>query len=281
MASASGDWYASPQTCWEEEPAFAGSESVVDVGSCRLRCWDSGGGGTPVVLLHPMTGDGGCWAYQHAALAGHGYLTVSYSRRGHFGSDPVDPDHPGDAVADLVGLLDVLGIERPHVVGSAAGGFVALEFAVTHPDRVASLVWASSTGLLSDPAYAKVSADILPAAWYDLPHAFREVGPSYRAANPEGLRRWCEIEERNSVPGLLQPQARPVTLEDVAALATPVLLLTGAADLYMPPSRMRGLLPLLRDGQLAVIGEAGHAAYWEQPQAFNECLLRFWAGARR
>ena len=53
------------------------------------------------------------------------------------------------------------------------------------------------------------------------------------------------------------------------------MLLTGDADLYTPPPMMKKMAdknPSLRDG---VIAGAGHAAFWEQPEAFNRTVLDF------
>jgi pimeloyl-ACP methyl ester carboxylesterase len=58
-------------------------------------------------------------------------------------------------------------------------------------------------------------------------------------------------------------------------------VLTGDADLYQPPPVSRIYASHLRGSELAIIGEAGHAAYWEQPLAFNTALLEFFRRHRR
>jgi pimeloyl-ACP methyl ester carboxylesterase len=55
----------------------------------------------------------------------------------------------------------------------------------------------------------------------------------------------------------------------------PALLLTGESDLYTPPALLRMQAGHLRHAEVAVIAEAGHSPYWEQPTAFNARLLAF------
>ena len=62
------------------------------------------------------------WPYQQPVFASAGYRVIGWSRRGHLGSDPVDPANPGSASTDLADLLDALGVGRFHLVASAAGG---------------------------------------------------------------------------------------------------------------------------------------------------------------
>jgi pimeloyl-ACP methyl ester carboxylesterase len=74
------------------------------------------------------------------AVLADAFQTVVYSRRGYAGSGPADP--PGSIsrdAADAVGVLDVLRIERAHVVGLSFSGAIALEMASTFPGRVHSL----------------------------------------------------------------------------------------------------------------------------------------------
>ena len=63
-----------------------------------------------------------------------------------------------------------------------------------------------------------------------------------------------------------------------AALETlelPTLLLTGDADLYMPPSVLRLFAARISGCESLVIPECGHSAYWEQPEMFNRAVLEF------
>src|SRR6185436_7179706 len=97
-----------------------------------VRIWyeDSGGKGVPVVLLHAGTGCTPMWRHQVPVLTAAGFRVIAYDRRGYGRSAD------GDAVPsqDLALLLEKLGIEKAHLVGTAAGGIVALDYALSHPE---------------------------------------------------------------------------------------------------------------------------------------------------
>jgi len=258
-------------------PAITAQSAVAKLGSVELAYWDSGGNGPAVVLLHPATGSRLVWGYQQAAFAAAGYRVIGYSRRGFNGSSPVDPANPGTGADDLRLLLDHLRIDRAHLVGTAAGGFVAASFALTWPKRVISLTLACT--ILSGAERAVT--DMLPALrepWYNaLPHEFRELGPSYRAIDAAGVQRWHELnaQSRGSNPAVNQPAGEPATLTAITRLTMPVLLISGDADLISPPPVARLFHRTIRGSELVVLGECGHSAYWERPVEFNDAVLRF------
>ena len=70
------------------------------------------------------------------------YTVIALDQRGHGASDkPHDPAAYGtNFVADIVRLLDHLGLERVHIVGYSMGSAIALKLLTTHPERVASAV---------------------------------------------------------------------------------------------------------------------------------------------
>jgi pimeloyl-ACP methyl ester carboxylesterase len=254
-------------------------EGFLEVPGAKLWYWDTGGDGDAVVLLHPMTGSGASWEYQWPALVAKGYRVISYSRRGHFRSDrssgvPRDASDP-PASEDLQRLVDALQLRSFHVVGSALGSFTAGDFAVSRPTGLRSLVLASSMLGIRDPDLLTRTARMIPEGFYRLPADFREIGPWYRAANPEGTARWLEIEKASTGVGRPTAARNLVTLEALGALGLPVLLMTGDADLYMPVPLMQEAARRISNSSFVEIRNSGHAAFWEQPEQFNTALLAF------
>ena len=101
------------------------------------------GEGKPVVLLHGFPDSGRLWRHQVAALTGAGYRTVVPDQRGYGQSDkPTDVSAYSlpFLVADVIGMLDALSIERAHVVGHDWGAAGAWAVAIFAPDRVDHLV---------------------------------------------------------------------------------------------------------------------------------------------
>jgi pimeloyl-ACP methyl ester carboxylesterase len=270
------------QTSWSSPPVQARvTEGIANLpGGARLWYWDTGGDAEPVVLLHPASGHGAIWEYQQPALVAAGYRVIGYSRRGYFRSEvaasEMNPNQAGTGSGDLHELIEHLKIDRFHLVGSAAGGFIVPDYALSHPEKLLSLTIACSLGGVQDEQYQSVTRALMPRGFRDLPVEFREIGPSYRAANPTGVARWSELHQMNRAEeSVRQPTAYSLTWSAIETIRTPALLITGDADLYMPPARLREFARHVPGAEAVVVSESGHSAYWEQPVAFNRSLLEF------
>ena len=255
-------------------------EGYADLPGVRIWYRDTGGNGTPVVFLHAATGSSRVWEYQIPAFTASGYRVIAYDRRG-FGRTVIDPAgiQPGTGSDDLLALLDHLGVDRFHVVGTAAGGIVALDFALSFPQRLRSLVLANSIGGVQDPEYLDLGRRLRPAPQFNaLPPEFRELSPSYRATNPGGTERWKELEHTNrssGPPPPAQTMRNHMTFSLLEGIKVPTLLLTGDADLYAPPAVLRLFAARITDSESVIVPEAGHSAYWERPEIFNRTVLAF------
>lgn len=253
-------------------------EGHVDAPGARLFYIDSGGAGPAVVLLHAGTGSARVWEHQWAPLAQAGYRVVAYDRRG-YGRTTTEPSSPAVAAADdLHALTATLRLDRFHLVGTAAGGIVAIDFALTYPDRLRSLVVANSLGGVTDEAYVALGRRLRPPAFAALPPDLRELGPQYRAANPEGTDRWLALEHASRAPGPPpppQPSRQRVTFQQLEGLRVPTLLVTGGADMYTPPAALQLFAARIPGAATVVVPDVGHSAFWEAPAAFNQAVLAF------
>src|SRR5205085_7395524 len=174
----------------------------------RVFYTDSGGSGVAVVLMHAATGSVRSWEYQTPAFVKAGYRVIAFDRRG-WGRTPIDPDAPaGTAADDLIALMDSLHIDRVHLIGTAAGGFVTLDAALSYPSRLRSIVVANSIGGVQDPEFVELGRRLRPPEFTAMPPELREVSPSYRSSNPEGTRRWVELEKASRAPSA--PSAQPL-----------------------------------------------------------------------
>jgi len=272
------------QTAWTPPPPQAPvTEGLLQVPDVKLWYWDTGGTGEPIVLLHAFTGSATAWAYQQPIFARAGYRVIAYSRRGHHKSETGPLDRTGSAAGDLHALVDALKIDRFHFVGTAGGGFAGPEYALSHPDRLLSMTLASTQGGATNPEFRAALTRIQPQSFRDLPADVREVGPAYRIANPEGLELWRE-QERLSTEGRPRVNQTPVhdlTWDNIGRITVPTQMVTGDADLYMPPPMVRLYASKLRACETAFVAEAGHAMYWEQPNVFNRLVLEFVRRHRR
>jgi pimeloyl-ACP methyl ester carboxylesterase len=251
-------------------------EGMAELPNTRLGYWDTGGSGEPVIFLHPASGSALIWLYQQPVFAKAGYRVIAYSRRNYYNSDAAPQDNPGTGSEDLQNLIKFFGLGKVHIVSSAAGGSVAADYALSHPERLLSLT-VSSNNLAATKGYiAETAAMIKLKEWDDLPRWFRELGPSYRGANPAGVAKWTELNHKSETGrGARQKLVNVVTPEKLETLKVRMLLMTGAADMFTPPSIMRMIARHVPNNELVIVPECGHSPYWEQPEFFNRTVLEF------
>lgn len=266
----------------------ASKNAVVDLPTGPVFYRDSGGDGAPVVLLHAASGNSLMWEHQIPAFTAAGYRVIAIDYRGVNGKPgPYDWSNQIDA------LVAHLGIERFHLLGTAAGGGAAFQYTLGFGAKVRSLIVANSHGNVTDKEYVEMGKRIRPSRQFDaLPLEFRELGPSYRAAHPDGVARWLALSARKAGTEETSHKAqketasayakrfalraeRTVTWAKLEALQVPTLLITGDADLYTPPSVLRMFLERMKTAEWAIIPETGHSSYWESPELFNAAALAF------
>ena len=239
---------------------------------------DSGGTGTPVVFLHAASGTCESWVHQTPAFASAGYRCIAYDRRTWGRSRPTDEAlQPGFVGDDLHALVEALALDRVHLVATAAGAIPALDYALSHPDRVRSLVAANTIGGVQDEEYLEVQQRLRPAEIQALPVELRELGPSYRGTDPAGAARWLEIEKASRPGGALpaQPLREAITYRRLRTMQVPALVLSGEADLLSPPALMRMLAQHIPTSRFTLLSDVGHAGFWERPHVWNGLVLEF------
>ncbi|MBM3736897.1 MAG: alpha/beta hydrolase [Acidobacteria bacterium] len=254
-------------------------EGFASVPGARIFYVDSGGSGFPVVFLHAATGSVPIWQHQARAVTEAGLRFIAYDRRG-YGRTRLEPGgpQPGAAVDDLAALLDHLRIDAAYLVGTAAGGGIAMDFALSYPKRTRRLVIACSLGGAIDDEHRRLGEWLRPPAFGALPEQLKELGPEYRVANRAGAERWMEIARVAHAPEphrVVQSPRTSVTLAAVSGIRVPVLGIAGGADLYSPPSLMRRFVERIGGARLVTLPDSGHSAHWEQPEAFNRLVLEF------
>jgi pimeloyl-ACP methyl ester carboxylesterase len=188
--------------------------------------------GETVVLLHAASGNADAFRDNIAALHGAGYRVIAYDRKNWGRSSNTLHDDAlgrerGTAAQDLDHLADALGVQRFHLVGVAAGGQLALQYAASRPQRVQSLVLAATLGppglAANEPTLAALHEAIAvpleifcPGPIANPPPAplrlinpgtqpsvnvprqlveHKELGTRFRATNPAGVASFRSINE--------------------------------------------------------------------------------------
>src|SRR4051812_8191600 len=204
------------------------STGYADVNGLHLYFEVHGETGTPLVLLH-----GGLLSIDlnFAELVprlAQRHRVIAVELQGHGRTADVDRTlSPANCAADVVALLDHLGIDRAHVLGHSMGGAAAMELAVSHPDRLLRAV----------PISITVRADGMHADFSD-PEA---MATSTRMPTAEDMAAMRSTYERLSphpdhfdaflaTLSASQEDLRGWSDEQLAAVTTPVLFVIGDHD---------------------------------------------------
>jgi len=110
---------------------------MIPVSGGQIWAEDTGGDGTPLILVNPGWGIASIWSPLMGVLGGR-YRVIRYDDRG-FGRSPA-PTVPFTRLGDLRAVLDHTAAPTPVIVGHSGGGGTALSLALSDPERVASLV---------------------------------------------------------------------------------------------------------------------------------------------
>src|SRR3954464_3404492 len=243
----------------------------VDVNGVHMY-YETYGAGTPLVLLH-----GGMLSIRlnFAGLIptlAKSHRVIGVELQGHGRTADIQREiTPAGLASDIVGLLDHLGIDRAHVLGHSMGGAVAMELAVSHPDRVRSVVPISASvrpdGIhidLADPSRHASSprmptqqdfADFLEEYQRLSPHPehFGEFLASLSASNAD-LRGWSD--------------------EQLTGITAPMLIGLGDRD-FTTVAHGEVMCELIPGAQLAVLPDTTHMQVTRRTELLLPLLASF------
>jgi pimeloyl-ACP methyl ester carboxylesterase len=274
--------------------------STVTIGDVELY-YEEHGSGDPLLLIMGLATDSTAWMFQLPAFAER-YRTILFDNRGVGRSaKPAGPYTIGGMADDAAGLLAALGIERAHVVGISMGGMIAQELALRHPERVRSLVLACTypepdeeirLGRANSIAQLGGSVDAAGTATLDMAAVdpmmiFQTLMP--KVFSPNFLM--------NQMPTLMQLFSGALqwgfSIEAIMAqvdavmshkatdrlrhIAVPTLVITGDADLLIPPANSDIIAGEIPGAKLVKIPGGTHGFNFETPEIFNQKVLDFLA----
>lgn len=254
--------------------------------------YEEHGEGIPLIFIHEFAGDYRSWLPQVRHFARR-YRTITYNARGYPPSDvPQDPAAYSQdiAVADLVGLMDHLGIDKAHVVGFSMGGSAALIFGVRHAERARSLVIAG-TGSGSSGKKEDFIRDVEYVAnrffneGMDTVADFYTRGPNrvqFEEKDPLGWQEFYDNFRGSSAQGhgltMLGVQRNRPSVHDLEAelkqMTIPSLIIVGDEDepCLEPGLFLKRTIP---SAALVTFPKTGHTLNLEEPELFNRTVQDF------
>ena len=254
--------------------------------------YEETGTGTPVVFIHEFAADYRGWEPQVRYFSRR-YRCITYNARGYPPSDVPEShtDYSQDiAVADVLGVMDHLGLDKAHIVGFSMGGFASLIFGLKHPERALSLVVAGC-GYGSDPDRSRFERDVEEIAakmineGMEVVAEFYSRGPTRVQFIETDPRGWQEFHDQlssssglghgNTMLGVQKNRPSiPQLIEEMKKLTVPTLIMTGDEDepCLEPSLLMKRTIP---SAALVVMPKTGHGINLEAPDAFNGHLAEF------
>ena len=251
------------------------------------------GSGIPIVFVHEFAGDVRSYEPQMRHF-GQRYRCIAYNARGY---PPSDVPQGGERYSqerardDIRVVLDALKIDKAHVVGLSMGGFAALHFGFSYPNRARSLVVAGCGYGAAPDKRAQFAAEAEEvAAQFERKTMAKAaegyaLGPTrvqFQNKDPRGWREFAAQLAEHSTAGSSRTmrgvQARRPSLFDLVdkmtAMTTPTLVMTGDEDwpCLEPAILMKRSIPT---AALVVMPNAGHTINLEDPAAFNQHIADF------
>jgi pimeloyl-ACP methyl ester carboxylesterase len=243
------------------------------------------GTGPAVVFSHGTLLDRTMFLPQTAALDER-YRTVAYTSRA--GTSRYGTERSlEDLGADCLAVVDRAGIDRFVLVGMSVGGFMAIELALRHPERIAGLVLVATQA----EAYTEQQRHAFGALLEPLDtggtipehviEAFRPVifGTRALTEQPALVERWTSKWRRRPARALYGEYRswidKPDRVADLARISTPTLIVHGEGDNGISVDHARTLHERLPHSTFTPVADSGHLVTEEQPEAVTRALTDF------
>lgn len=222
------------------------------------------GSGPPVLLLHGGLGHSGNWGYQVPALVHSGYRVVVMDSRGHGRSTrnarPFSYELMG---ADVLAVMDVLGLEKPALVGWSDGACTALILGRTVPARVSGVFFFACN---MDPSGPK-DFEFTPI----LGRCMSRHSQDYArlSATPDEFKAFSEAV------GLMQRTQPDYSAADLAQIRVLVAFVQGESDEFIKREHAEYLARSVPGAGLTILPGVSHFAPLQRPGQFNHALRAF------
>jgi pyruvate dehydrogenase E2 component (dihydrolipoamide acetyltransferase) len=259
---------------------------TIEAGGRRIRYLALGEGGVPIVLVHGFGGDLNNWQFNQEALA-DGRVTYALDLPGHGGSTKdLGPGHVdvGALAGAVVDFMDAKGIAKAHLVGHSLGGAIALDLALSHPDRVASVTAICSVGLGPEIDMAYIDGFMAAKRRKQLQPVLEMLVADPAMVSREMIEDVLRFKRLDGAEAALNRivddtfaggrQALQLTGR-LGEIRAPVQVIWGQKDRIIPVSHAEGLPAGIR---VHVLADAGHMVHMEKAAEVNDLIKSFVGG---
>lgn len=248
---------------------------------CQLH-YEDRGQGEPLLLVHGLGSSIQDWEYQIPELA-KTRRVLAIDVRGHGRSGkPRAAYQMSDFAADVIGLIEHLGLSQVHLVGISMGGMIGFQLAVDRPELLNSLTIVNSA--------PEVIARTLSERWQLTKRkllsrllSLETIGkglarilfprPEQAELRQKVEQRWPQNDKRAYLASLDAILGWGVR-ERLGAITCPTLVISADRD-YTPVAHKEAYVRELPNARLVVIEQSRHATPMDQPEKFNATLREF------
>lgn len=235
------------------------------------------GNGIPFFLLHGYPLDHQIWLPVAERMQIHAEIILP-DLRGH-GKSPAPEGlySMSEMAEDIRLLMDGLSINKAVIAGHSMGGYVALDFARTYPDRLLGFALVASHAFADTPEKKKSRLDDLKRIDHMTPKELLLDMPGKLSRDPE-IAAVCAklIEKMNpqGLKGILGGMAERLDAMDVLQnLDVPAVVIAGADDQFIPIETSRGMANQMKTPWIVEIPDTGHMLMLEKPDMVADALI--------
>jgi pimeloyl-ACP methyl ester carboxylesterase len=242
------------------------TEQMLELRGTRIRVL-RGGSGSPLIFLHGASGHVG-WLPFLERLARR--FDVIAPEHPGFGTsdDPKWLDRPADLAYFYLDLIEHLGLDGVHLIGTSLGGWISAELGVRNTSRLASLTLVCAVGVTPKGApmedMFRMSAEENARRFYFDSDRVQRRLEGLAKSDPRVVVRNRSTVVRLSYPAFVNPELG----KWLHRIDVPTLLVWGENDGLVPPSFAEAYRSGIPGATLVTIPKAGHAPFEEQPDAF-------------
>ncbi|MDJ0842582.1 MAG: alpha/beta hydrolase [Acidobacteriota bacterium] len=256
----------------------------VSLNGAEIFYEDKGPGQLEVVaFLNGVMMTTASWAYQMRDMR-RLFRCILHDTRGQLRSSKTPPYTMEGHADDFRGLLDHLGIDQCHIVGTSYGGEIGMIFAAEHPERVRSLSVVASVSHLEPHLKEQVETWIQAShereTFYDAmlidnySPEFQKTQPDLLAVSAERVRNYPD-DFFEGFRGLCRSFIEMDIRDHLPAIQAPTLIVAGGEDRLKTPAYSAFLARNISGAEYLLLPGSGHAAVIEQPDALNSALIGF------
>jgi pimeloyl-ACP methyl ester carboxylesterase len=251
------------------------------------------GEGHPLLLIHGLGASVATWRDNIGPLS-ETFRVYAVDMPGHGDSDKLGVDYSTDNVVRyLAQLIEILGIDKPAMIGHSISGGLGIITALRHPNLLSGLVLVGSAGLGKEISlYARLvtlpvlgsilenpriggTRFMLNNVFHDRSFASQDlVDELYRCRKMPGATSAVVRILKNTV-NLWGVRKKYLLLDELKRLTPPLMVIWGAQDPIMPSSHAYRASEVVPDAWVEVFDECGHWPQLEKAPAFNSLVTRF------